>query len=177
MDYRHVLDFWFSLEPAQWWVSDNEFDKTITDKFSDILQQAIAGELFEWRQSVKGRLAEVIVLDQFSRNIYRNAPQAFSQDAQALTLVQEAINQSIDKQLTEQQRHFFYLPFMHSESKLIHDVAVELFKTVNDNALEFEYKHKRIIDRFGRYPHRNEILGRISTAEELAFLQEPDSSF
>lgn len=175
--YQSILDFWFSLKPKQWWATEIELDQTIKNKFATTLQQAAAGELYPWRQTAHGRLAEVIVLDQFSRNIYRNTPQAFSQDAQALTLVQEAIAQGFDKQLSEVERHFFYLPFMHSESKRIHEIAVELFKTVNDNALEFEYKHKRIIDQFGRYPHRNEILGRSSSNAEIEFLKQPGSSF
>jgi len=128
--------------------------------------------------SAEGRLAEIIVLDQFSRNIYRGTARAFAQDSLALALAQEAISQDLDKQLSPEQRSFLYMPFMHSESKLIHEFALKLFQRLGNQAnLEYEIKHKIIIDRFGRYPHRNQILGRESTEEELSFLTQPDSSF
>ena len=121
---------------------------------------------------------EIIVLDQFSRNLFRDSPQAFAQDSLALALAQEAISLNLDQQLSPEQRAFLYMPFMHSESKLIHEFALKLFQRLgNPTNLEFEKKHKVIIDRFGRYPHRNQILGRASTDEELTFLTQPDSSF
>lgn len=177
--YQDVLKFWFEeMEPKTWWKSDSDFDYQIRTRFQPLLQQAAQGELYAWRQQPKGRLAEVIVLDQFSRNIYRNTPQAFAQDAAALVLAQEAIAADAHSSLSPIERTFLYMPFMHSESKLIHEWAVSLFR---ENGLQsnydFELKHKAIIDRFGRYPHRNEILGRISSAEELAFLKQPGSSF
>jgi len=130
------------------------------------------------RQTAQGRLAEIIVLDQFARNLFRDQAQQFAADAMALVLAQEAIAQGFDQQLPAQQRLFMYMPYMHSESVLIHQRAVALFTALGlpDN-LDFEYKHQAIIDRFGRYPHRNALLGRASTAEELAFLQQPNSSF
>ncbi|EAO7613966.1 DUF924 domain-containing protein, partial [Salmonella enterica] len=131
-----------------------------------------------WRKTAEGRLAEIIVLDQFSRNLFRDSPQAFAQDSLALALAQEAISLNLDQQLSPEQRAFLYMPFMHSESKLIHEFALKLFQRLgNPTNLEFEKKHKVIIDRFGRYPHRNQILGRESTDEELTFLTQPDSSF
>jgi uncharacterized protein (DUF924 family) len=125
-----------------------------------------------------GRLAEIIVLDQFSRNMYRDSARAFVTDPLALVLAQEAVRQSADKQLTPLQRTFLYMPYMHSESLLIHGYALALF-TANDieESLEFERRHMAIIEKFGRYPHRNELLGRTSTTEELAFLQQPGSGF
>ena len=118
------------------------------------------------------------MLDQFSRNVYRNTPKAFAQDPLALALAQEAIALGKDVELSPTQQSFLYMPFMHSESLLIHERAVELFKAPGmENNYEFEIKHKVIIDRFGRYPHRNEILGRESTAEEIEFLTQPGSSF
>ncbi len=118
------------------------------------------------------------MLDQFSRNVYRDTPRAFAQDALALVLAQELVASGQDRSLPKAQRVFAYMPYMHSESALVHTQAVALFTQlgIQDN-LNFELRHKAIIDRFGRYPHRNTILGRTSTAEELAFLSEPGSSF
>ncbi|WP_273024295.1 DUF924 family protein [Rheinheimera sp.] len=177
--YEDILTFWFEeLTPQQWWQADEEFDNTIKQRFSSILQQAAAGELAHWRQAVKGRLAEIIVLDQFSRNIYRGTARAFSQDAMALALAQEAVAAGALQQLNADERNFLLMPYMHSESSVIHSQAEQLFKQYTpENNYQFELKHKAIIDRFGRYPHRNNILGRPSTAEEIAFLQQPGSGF
>ena len=174
-----VLDFWFKeLEPRQWWVKDCDLDQLIKQRFLNTLTQACKCELFHWRDSAQGRLAEVIVLDQFSRNIYRDKPESFANDSLALALAQETVAAGLDQKLSPVERSFLYLPYMHSESAAIHEQAVTLYQAngIADN-LEFEYKHKAIIDRFGRYPHRNAILGRQSSAEELAFLQQPGSSF
>lgn len=174
-----VLKFWFEeLEPQMWWVADPELDRRIRERFATTLEQAVAGELFAWRREPRGRLAEIIVLDQFSRNIHRNTPRAFAQDPVALVLAQEAIAARADRLLSPVERSFLYLPFMHSESRLIHERAEALYREngIPDN-FEFELKHKAVIDRFGRYPHRNAILGRSSTAEELEFLKQPGSSF
>ena len=139
---------------------------------------ASQGELAGWRGSAGGRLAEIIVLDQFSRNIYREEVRAFARDGMALILAQEAVRAGIDKDLTDAQRPFLYMPYMHSESALIHEHAVELFASLgNESNLRFELRHKAIIDRFGRYPHRNLILGRPSTPQEEKFLSEPGSRF
>ncbi len=179
MGYQQVLSFWFQeIEPKQWWIKDIAFDQLISDKFLALHQQAIQCELFGWRVTPHGRLAEIIVLDQFSRNIFRDTPQAFSSDSLALALAQQAIELGKHDELTAIERSFLYMPFMHSESLNIHDVAVELYQAngIASN-LEFEIKHRDIIEKFGRYPHRNNILGRDSSAEELAFLQQPGSSF
>lgn len=174
-----VLRFWFEeITPAQWWKVDPAFDALITTRFGELHQRAVQAELFDWRGSPAGRLAEVIVLDQFSRNIHRGGPQAFAADPLALGLAQEAVAQGADQALPPEQRVFLYMPYMHSESALIHQVAERLFREhgpANNHA--FELRHLAIITRFGRYPHRNAILGRPSTDEELAFLQEPGSSF
>lgn len=177
--YQDVINFWFNeIEPHQWWVKDDEFDQLIRDRFSTFHDRAIKCELFEWRNFPQGRLAEIIVLDQFSRNMFRGTSKAFSQDAMALTLSQEAVSRGIDLELEPSERSFLYLPFMHSESLVIHNQAEMLYRQLgNSSNLEFELKHKKIIERFGRYPHRNEILGRESTDEERAFLKEPGSSF
>ena len=176
---NEVLNFWFKeISPTQWFNKDEQLDKQINRRFTEVHNAAKSGELSEWRHSHLGRLAEIIILDQFSRNIFRHTGQAFEQDALALVLAQEAIFNKADKAMTDQQKSFLYMPFMHSESKLIHKQAVRLFSQSGlEYNLEFELKHKVIIDRFGRYPHRNKILNRESTQEELAFLQEPNSSF
>ena len=177
--YQDVLEFWFDeLTPKDWFTGGEEIDALIEARFSDLHRSAAQGELFEWRQSAHGRLAEIIVLDQFSRNIGRNSPTAFSADPMALALAQEAVAGGFDHQLNEQQKSFLYMPYMHSESLLVHEQAVELFsQTGLEHNLDFEFKHKVIIERFGRYPHRNEVLGRASTPEEIEFLQQPGSSF
>ncbi|MGJ8668034.1 MAG: DUF924 family protein [Oceanococcus sp.] len=174
-----ILHFWFEeLSTQQWWVKDVELDKTIAERFGLVHAAAVACELFAWRASAQGRLAEIIVLDQFSRNIYRNHAKSFAQDALALALAQEAVAQGDDLKLSSQQRAFLYMPYMHSESEIIHRTAVALFsKPGMEGNLDFELRHKAIIDRFGRYPHRNSILGRESSVEEHAFLQQPGSSF
>ncbi len=179
MPYSSVLSFWFEeIAPAQWWKVDPAFDRLVRERFGALLKQALAGELHAWRREPAGRLAEVIVLDQFSRNIHRGTPQAFAADPVALVLAQEAVAAGADRALPEERRVFLYMPYMHSESRAVHVVAEGLFRALGRaNSLDFELRHKAIIDRFGRYPHRNAILGRPSTGEELAFLEQPGSSF
>ncbi|MCC5826685.1 DUF924 family protein [Alkalimonas sp.] len=174
-----VLTFWFEeLNPEQWFVKDPELDQQIRDCFSGLHRMAAQCELYPWRQQARGRLAEIIVLDQFSRNIYRDSPEAFACDPLALGLAQEAIAIGADQELTPTEQSFLYLPFMHSESLAIHDVAMRLYDQDGlEENLQFEIKHRDIIERFGRYPHRNAILGRTSTDEELVFLQQPGSGF
>ncbi len=179
MPFAGVLSFWFDeLESQQWWRSDAGIDAEISRRFGAIHGAACACELSDWRTEPAGRLAEIIVLDQFSRNLFRSDGHAFAQDALALALAQEAISVGADQVFGLPQQAFFYMPFMHSESALIHAQAVELFDQPGaEFNLQFELKHKAIIDRFGRYPHRNALLGRDSTPEELIFLEGPDSSF
>lgn len=179
MDYQSVLHFWFEeIESKKWWVKDPAFDQLIRERFGDLHAQAARGELFGWRKTAEGRLAEIIVLDQFSRNMFRDTPTAFAQDALALVLAQEAVSAGADKALSEAKCSFLYMPFMHSESLVVHELAVELFSQPGlEGNLDFEMKHKVIIEKFGRYPHRNGILGRESTAEEVEFLKLPGSGF
>lgn len=181
MQAQDVLNFWFNeIEPKQWWEKNAVFDALIKQKFHAIYQQAICGELYQWRHSAGGRLAEIIVLDQFSRNMFRDKAAAFAYDFLAVALTHAAIDIGADKELLSQPEKlsFIYMPLMHSESAMIHQQAVQMFSQPGlEQKLEFEYKHKVIIDRFGRYPHRNAILGRVSTDEELAFLKKPGSSF
>ena len=176
---QQVLDFWFhQLETKNWFVANSDVDKQIQTRFGSLLKRAAQSELFTWRDTPQGRLAEIIVLDQFSRNIYRNTAAAFSQDPLALGLAQEAIRVAADKILNPTERSFMYMPFMHSESSIIHQQAVKLFAQPGlEGSYDFELKHKAIIDRFGRYPHRNAIFNRESSAEEIEFLSQPGSSF
>lgn len=174
-----VLRFWFEeLAPAQWWKVDAALDRLIAERFAELHARAARAELFEWRREPAGRLAEILVLDQFSRNLHRGSALAFANDALALALAQEAVAAGADLALPQARRLFVYMPYMHSESRAIHQVAEPLFRerAAQDNH-EFELRHKAIIDRFGRYPHRNEALGRASTPEELAFLAQPGSRF
>ena len=177
--YLEIIQFWFEeASEALWFTKDEQFDALLRARFSDIHTRASHCELYSWRQSALGCLAEVIILDQFSRNMFRGRPESFAFDGLALALSQMAIHRGLDRQLTTQQRSFLYMPFMHSESAEIHKIAVELYGALGvTKNIQFEYKHKEIIDRFGRYPHRNEILGRVSTAEEKAFLASPGSGF
>jgi len=177
--HRQLLDFWLrEIDPDQWRTKDAAFDALLRTRFTPLLEQAAQGELFAWRRTVHGRLAEVIVLDQFSRNIHRDTPRAFRQDPMALVLAQEAVGAGALEQLEPMERVFLLMPYMHSESALVHGEAERLFKAWTPERFHgYELRHKVIIDRFGRYPHRNQILGRASTPEEEAFLREPGSSF
>ena len=174
-----IIEFWFEeITPQDWFKKDLSFDDMIMSRFSDVHTAATRGELFGWRATSLGRLAEIIVLDQFSRNIYRDKPEAFAFDGMALVLAQEAVARHAHQSLLPAQQAFLFMPYMHSESKYVHELAVELFTDANlkDN-LKYELAHKDIIDKFGRYPHRNTILGRESTVEEKQFLAGPGSSF
>lgn len=179
MNQQAILDFWFKeINSQKWWAKDAAFDQLIRQRFSDIHQQATRGELFSWRVTAEGRLAEIIILDQFSRNMFRDSERAFAQDSLALVLAQEAIFNDADKVIPLEWRSFMYMPFMHSESLTIHEQAVKIFNQPGlEYNLEFELKHKVIIEKFGRYPHRNELLGRESSAEEREFLLQAHSSF
>ena len=177
--HTEVLTFWFQeIDERLWFATDKDFDHQVRHRFLPMMQQAAVGELYSWRATAEGRLAEIIVLDQFSRNVYRNTPQAFAHDPIALVLAQEAVASGALISLTPTQRGFLLLPYMHSESRQIHVVAEALYKELAPSEnYKFELMHKTIIDRFGRYPHRNAILGRTSTSEELEFLTQPGSRF
>lgn len=177
MNYQDVLDFWYEeLSPQDWWKKSDELDQKIKTRFFETHQKIAAGEGFQWRNEPWGRMAEIIVLDQFSRNMFRNTPESFAYDSLALILAQEAVSVGDDQKIPVQRRSFMYMPYMHSESLVVHDEAVKLFGQ-EGMSLDYEMRHKKIIERFGRYPHRNEILGRQSTPDEIKFLKEPGSSF
>ena len=179
MNAQDVISFWFEeIEPAQRFKKDPAFDQLIKERFSSLHRSASRCELYDWRDTPQGALAEIIVLDQFSRNLFRDSPLAFAFDNLALALAQELVRRQLDSQLTIEQRAFAYMPYMHSESGEIHRLAVTLFDQPGlESQLEFEKRHQHIIDSFGRYPHRNAILGRESSEEELRFLEQPGSSF
>ena len=176
---NEILNFWF--DPAHrpfWFAKSDEFDDKIRTRFGALIPKAVAGEFWTWRGDHYGRLAEIIVLDQFTRNVHRGTPQAFMGDNVALILAQEAISRGEFADLPCEYQKFIAMPFMHAETLVAHEWAVEIFTKIGDDTtLDFEYQHKAIIERFGRYPHRNAILGRDSTPDELAFLSEPNSSF
>lgn len=192
-DARAVLEFWFDKANASlWFVQNADFDNKIQDKFGAIWQKACLGECANWRRheginankndiallNLAGRLAEIIVLDQFSRNLNRSQASAFTQDPMALVLAQEAVCQKGFDNLPMRWRKFMIMPMMHSESLVTHERYLHLFEALNDpETLDFEHRHAAILKQFGRYPHRNTALGRNSTAAEIEFLQQPNSSF
>ena len=171
---QDILYFWFSeIEEKKWWVKDPAFDALLRRRFGATHKAACAGELAHWRKDWRGYLAEIIIIDQFSRNLYRGRAEAFAYDSMALTLAQEAVRQGYDKMVPKDMLQFLYMPYMHSESAFIHEEALKLFTQAKlEGNIKFEMAHKAIIDRFGRYPHRNAALGRKSTLEEIEFLKE-----
>lgn len=179
MKPEDILHFWFyEAGPNAWWKKSEDFDAQVTRRFIRVYEAARAGELASWRQRDNGRLAEIIILDQFPRNMFRGDIRSFESDGMALVLAQEAFTQKIGLNWDADKLQFLYMPYMHSESAHVHIEAVKVFSKVGlEDNLDFELRHKRIIDRFGRYPHRNAILGRKSTPEEIEFLKEPGSSF
>lgn len=179
MTYSDVIQFWFEdLSPKQWWIKDQQLDLRIKQNFGKLHADASKDLLMHWRGSDQGRLAEIIVLDQFSRNMFRGEQDAFAFDAQALVLTKQAVEAGSHTRLRQDKTNFLLMPYMHSESLAEHEMGLPLFEQYGaPGTLDFELKHKSIIERFGRYPHRNQILGRESTPEEAAFLGTPGSSF
>lgn len=172
-----VLHFWFDeLEPSDWFKKSEALDQIIRERFTSLHRQLSQDS--SPVPSSANVLSQVIVLDQFSRNMFRDRPEAFAFDDKALRLAQLAVDNQWDKPMSCDERAFLYMPFMHSENARVHETALALFAQLEKkHYLEFEHKHKSIIDRFGRYPHRNQLLGRRSTAEELEFLKQPNSAF
>ncbi len=173
MNYQQVIDFWFAPQhQALWFRKDSDFDNNIRQQFGDLWRSACRAELFTWRSSARGRLAEIIVLDQFSRNLSRDSAEAFRQDGMALVLSQELVASADWQTLSATEQGVALLPWMHSESAVIHQQAQTLFTALGIAAfLEFEIKHSEVIKRFGRYPHRNALLARQSTQEETDWMK------
>lgn len=197
---REVLDVWFegvegnSMSPAagkRWFAKDEAFDAMLRGRFLPDLARASTGELGSWCATPEGALAFIVLCDQLSRNCHRGSPEAFARDALAVHTAFAGVSRGDHLTLALPQRMFFLMPFMHSESLAMHDLATREFQGILDDAektapalvawakstLDYEAKHRVIIERFGRYPHRNAVLGRPSTEAEIAFLKEPGSSF
>ena len=193
-----ILQFWFGTraddatvakdQAKLWWSKSTELDDEIRDRFGSAVRSAASGELNDWLATARGRLALIILTDQFPRNIYRDTARAFSFDPKALVWCLEGLNRRVDIELRPIERVFFYLPLEHAESRQYQQQSVECFsrlsaavpleqKSVFEDYLNFALRHREITERFGRFPHRNRILERESTLEELAFLSEPGSSF
>lgn len=188
MQPQDVLDFWFGPPPlvqarAEWFRKDPAFDGVIQARFSSTIELALSQQLGPWQSTVSGQLALILVLDQFTRNTRRNTPGAFAGDVLALRLAQQLVASGDDQSLPVWQRWFAYLPFEHSESRAVQAQSLQLFARMahQDPAMadahEWAVKHAQVVQRFGRYPHRNLVLGRVSTAEELIFLSQPGSVF
>ena len=178
-EMRAVLDFWLlQTGPEKWFSRDDALDEEIRVKFSALHERAVAGELAHWRGTPQGCLGEIIVLDQFSRNLYRDDPRAYAADGQAQKVMTLALARGFDDGMSKDERRFLYMPLQHSEEAADQSTSVELFRALeDDDTFKFTLRHQEIIARFGRFPHRNTDLGRESTTEEITFLQEPDSSF
>jgi uncharacterized protein (DUF924 family) len=198
---KAIFDFWFvptdgqaaDAKRPQWFKKDDAFDREIANRFGAQLDQALAGGLHEWdAEGPTSALARIVLLDQFSRNVYRGTPKAFAGDAQALQAALNMVDAGLDLMLPPLQRAFVYMPFEHAENMAMQEQAVALFTRMDNDErgtasagtskgiasmLDFAQRHREIIRRFGRFPHRNAILGRASTPEEIAFLQQPGSGF
>jgi len=180
---REILDFWFlplsdpdhGKKRELWWKSTAELDTEITTRFAGLLEQAAAGVLDCWAKSPDGALALIVLCDQFSRNIHRRTAQAFATDAKALDTARLALARSYPAAYTAEMRVFFFMPFQHSEVLGDQRLCCELFATLGDKGYDdYAVAHRDIVARFGRFPHRNELLGRVSTAEELDYLKTAD---
>jgi uncharacterized protein (DUF924 family) len=176
--WKEVLDFWFHPEHVPLHFDENnEFDDKIRDEFLETWKAASEGLLADWRNDIKGRLAEIIVLDQFSRNLFRNDIRTYTQDKMAIALSQEVVNHPEYEKLSTDEKRFILLPFMHSESLELHDWAEDYFEAIDEGTLYFENLHRAVLEKFGRYPYQNDDLGRESTEEELAYLKEKNGNF
>jgi len=176
-----VLDFWFrELSARQWFRGGAELDETITRRFAPLLAKAIRNECDDWATTPRGRLALIILLDQFSRHVFRDAAGSFAQDGKAQQLCLEGIQSAMDAALTSTERHFFYMPLMHAEDMKLQALSIEKFAALRNEAeaiLGFAKSHAAIVERFGRFPHRNESLQRVSTPQEEEFLRSGESPF
>lgn len=178
-DITDVLSFWFEeLSPEQWFKKDDVVDETIRSRFSLLYEKLAASSGSEWLKSPGGCLAAIIVLDQFPRNLFREDARAHATDTVALTIAKSAIDLGFDRNLDVSQKKFLYMPFQHSEDLEDQIRSVELCASLGDpNTLDHARRHKDVVERFGRFPHRNASLDRSSTPEELEFLEQLDSSF
>ena len=171
---QDILTFWFEeISEKHWWVGSKAFDETVESRFGEYLPSAELGEFWHWRVTPQGRLAEILMLDQFTRQIYRGSARAYASDTMAVALAQEAVQAKAHLALEPRRRKFLIMPFMHCESLVIHDWSLPLWEGLDDpDSMKFELGHRKVIERFGRYPTRNTVLGRISTDEEIRYLSE-----
>jgi len=179
VEIEEILNFWFiECKPEQWFKKNDDFDQLIKNRFSGAIGEAIGGKLESWQETETGCLALIIVLDQFTRNVFRNTTRAFAGDKRALALSQSCCDKGYLNNPDINRRQFMLMPMMHSENLSVQDAALPLFNNyASEKDYEYAKKHREIIARFGRFPHRNVILGRKSTIEELEFLKQPGSSF
>lgn len=172
-----ILRFWFEEHPEDWFVRNPDFDARIRARFLSLHETAAAGRLAHWADEARSCLALVIVLDQFPRNLYRGDARAFASDELARAAARVILGRGWDKEMTQAEQLFAYLPFEHSESLEDQNLSCELMKDFDAEQLRYAIRHREIIERFGRFPHRNDILGRKSTPAEIEFLQQPGSGF
>lgn len=172
-----VLRFWFDEHAGDWFVKNPAFDRAIRERFLRLYEEAAAGRLAHWAEEPRGALALVIVLDQFPRNLFRGEARAFATDPMAREIARRVLERGWDKAMAQPERLFIYLPFEHSESLADQDLACELMKDFSAEQRDYAERHRAIIKRFGRFPHRNDVLGRESTAAEIEFLKLPGSRF
>jgi uncharacterized protein (DUF924 family) len=193
--YERILQFWFGDSPAdvreraaRWWKKDPAFDQQIRAEFEEDWKRATRGELDDWALEPESAVAYVVLLDQFSRNMFRDTPAAFAQDERALAATMRGLERGFDARLPPLYRYFFYMPMMHAEDRATQRRSVEMFEKLSQEkntgfdemlrgAVDFARRHREIVERFGRFPHRNSILERTTTGEEAAFLLTPGSSF
>lgn len=179
ISHEEVLAFWFEeCVPQQWFKKDEDFDAAIKTRFGAAIAQGLNGELDDWRESQAGSLALILLLDQFTRNVYRDTPEAFAGDELALAITSMCRERGYLNHPNKHWRHFMLVPMMHSEDIEVQEESLPLFQMHTDERVyDYALRHRDIIARFGRYPHRNILLGRESTEEEIVFLQGPGSSF
>lgn len=178
---KDILDFWFvETQPQQWFQVNEEFDQLIKDRFGGAYDKAVAGSYDDWQNNADGALALCILLDQFPRNMFRGTPKAFATDKKALIVSKYAVSKGFDQVLSVEKKRFLYLPFEHSENMNDQRTCVELFEKIKEDApmgYTYALRHFEVIDKYGRFPHRNEILSRISTPEEEEYLAQEGSGF
>ncbi|MFC4160321.1 DUF924 family protein [Chitinimonas lacunae] len=178
-----LTDFWFGLSPQRWFGKDPAFDAELAARFAALVETALQGGLKEWLSTPSGTLAYLLLTDQMPRNLFRDSARAFAGDALALAAAQQAVDAGFDRALTPIERVFMYLPFEHAEDLAQQDRSVALFERLAAESpasagyLDYALRHREVIARFGRFPHRNHLLGRESTAEEASYLAQPGAGF
>ncbi len=173
-----VLRFWFEEStPKQWFAKDDAFDAAVRERFGDIHAAASRGDLDQWAETPDGALALIIILDQFSRNLYRGEARAFAHDEKTRKVLRRVLEKGWDKKVGADRRSFLYMPFEHSENLADQEHSVKLFKSLGEENLRYAIAHKKLIERFGRFPHRNAALGRVSTEGEKDYLSKPGAGF